>query len=129
MKETTKDWLKAAKDDLIAAQLLSKNDDLTNVVAFHCQQSIEKSFKAIIEENSEDIPRTHNLKYLLSSVEKFRVFEIDPEIILMLDSLYLESRYPGEYGLLPNGKPTIQERQVLLEWAQRICNTIAEFLG
>jgi HEPN domain-containing protein len=42
MKQTTKDWLTAAEDDLLAAKKLLGEDRLTNVVAFHCQQSIEK---------------------------------------------------------------------------------------
>ena len=36
MKPTTKEWLKAAKDDLDAAQTLVLKQNLTNLAAFHC---------------------------------------------------------------------------------------------
>ena len=50
MKQLTKEWLKAAGDDLIAIESLINNPILTNIVAFHSQQAIEKSMKAVIEE-------------------------------------------------------------------------------
>lgn len=55
MKPTTKEWLKAAKDDLDAAQTLVLKQNLTNLAAFHCQQCIEKCFKAVIEETNSFI--------------------------------------------------------------------------
>lgn len=48
MKPTTKDWLTAAEDDLLAAKKLAGETRLSNVSAFHCQQCLEKCFKAII---------------------------------------------------------------------------------
>ena len=50
MKQLTREWLNAAGDDLTAIENLLDNPVLTNIVAFHSQQAIEKSIKAIIEE-------------------------------------------------------------------------------
>jgi HEPN domain-containing protein len=50
MKLTTKEWLSLAEDDLISAKKLMDEIRLTNIVAFHCQQCIEKGLKALIEE-------------------------------------------------------------------------------
>jgi len=50
MKQTTRDWLIAAEDDLLAGRKLAGEDRLTNVVVFHCQKCLEKCFKAVIEE-------------------------------------------------------------------------------
>ena len=36
MKQTTKDWLTVAEDDLLAAKTLAREDRLTNLVTFHC---------------------------------------------------------------------------------------------
>jgi len=34
----------------------------------------------------------------------------DLEVIKkILDELYIDSRYPGNFGLLPNGKPTLED--------------------
>ena len=48
MKQITNDWLILAEDDLIAARTLEKEERLSNLVSFHCQQYLEKCFKAII---------------------------------------------------------------------------------
>ena len=49
MKEMTKEWLKAAKDDLDVIEKIIEIDHLTNMVAFHAQQAVEKSFNAVLE--------------------------------------------------------------------------------
>ncbi|MBP6440073.1 MAG: HEPN domain-containing protein [Caldilineaceae bacterium] len=50
MKATTAEWLARAADDLKAAEVLIAQPDLTNIVAFHAQQAVEKALKAAIEE-------------------------------------------------------------------------------
>ncbi len=45
----SKEWLKASPLDLENIKYIIEVDHLTSVVAFHAQQSIEKSFKAVIE--------------------------------------------------------------------------------
>lgn len=50
MKAITGEWLERAKDDLYAAEILLQHPELTNMVAFHAQQVVEKSLKAILEE-------------------------------------------------------------------------------
>lgn len=61
MKQTTKDWLTVAEDDLLAAKTLASEDPLTNLVSFHCQQCLEKCFKAMIEEQDKPSIKSHDL--------------------------------------------------------------------
>jgi len=61
MKQTTKDWLAVAEDDLLAAKTLSRDERLTSLVSFHCQQCLEKCFKAIIEEQNKPALKSHDL--------------------------------------------------------------------
>jgi len=42
-------WLKAAKDDLDSIGYIINAEHLTNIVAFHSQQAIEKTFKSLLE--------------------------------------------------------------------------------
>ena len=44
MRAFTKEWLKASNDDLLTIGKLLNDAHLTHIVAFHAQQSIEKSF-------------------------------------------------------------------------------------
>ena len=59
MKKQAENWLKSAKDDLILIEEIINNDLLTHMVAFHSQQAIEKSFKAILEEKEAKVPKIH----------------------------------------------------------------------
>lgn len=109
MKNTTKDWLSAAQDDIKSMSLLLKNPDLTNIVAFHAQQAIEKSLKALMEESEIEFIKTHNLKTLLASTNTN--LNINKRVFTELDQLYLDSRYPGDIGLMPFGKPSMEDAQ------------------
>ena len=61
MRAFTMEWLKASRDDLLTIEEIIDNPHLTHIVAFHAQQCVEKSMKAIIEENEIDIPKIHKL--------------------------------------------------------------------
>ncbi len=43
--------------------------------------------------------------------------EIDHRIVQILDSLYIEARYPVDIGLLQDGKPTPEDAQKFIEFA------------
>ena len=110
MKEITSAWLSAADDDLQSLKEILNNENLTNIVAFHAQQAIEKTFKAVLEEYDGVVPKIHNLETLLPKVSKHIIINSDDfDLLEDLDKLYLDARYPGDFGLLPNGKPTRAE--------------------
>ena len=48
MKNQTREWLKAAEDDLNVISLIQTREDLTHIVAFHAQQATEKAFKGVL---------------------------------------------------------------------------------
>jgi HEPN domain-containing protein len=121
MKQTTKEWFIAAEDDLLAAKKLGDEDRLTNVVAFHCQQCLEKCFKAIIEEQGLPSIKSHDLLRLQLNAN---IQLSEPEIILLtiINEVYIDARYPGDLGLLPHGKPTKEEVKTFIEF----CETLFE---
>ncbi len=128
MKAITQDWLNYAKADLRNCEHIIKDDFLTNIVAFHSQQTVEKCFKAIIEENGIKLKRIHNLVKLYGIIENKINFNIDEYLLDLLDRVYTSSRYPGDTGLLPEGKPDTQEAKEMYEFAKGIYdNTIQMF--
>jgi len=128
MREISKHWLESASLDLENTQLIIKNERLTGHVAFHSQQAIEKSLKAIIEEVGEKVPRIHSLSKLLDLSTAYLEIEADEDIVISLDSLYIESRYPGEFGLLPEGKPTLKQANIFYAFAQEVFETVKHYL-
>jgi HEPN domain-containing protein len=122
-----KEWLKASKLDLENLKYIIEVEHLTSVVAFHSQQSIEKSFKAIIEYKKKKIPKQHDLLKLKKMVNDVLVVEND-DILEMLNQLYIESRYPGDLGLLPYGQPTLADAKEFYELALSIFEEVCTLL-
>lgn len=124
MKQITKDWLEAASLDIESIVYLLPNERLTGHVAFHAQQVIEKSLKALIEENGERVPKVHSLSKLFDLCSTFINIHFDDDLVIALDSLYIESRYPGEFGLLPEGKPSQKQALLFYEFALEVYRSI-----
>lgn len=88
------DWFAKADNDLNAAEILLKAENLQSA-AFHIQQAIEKYLKGYLLSKGWKLRRIHELDGLLdeavafdSSLEKFRTLcEVATEY-------YIEDRYP-----------------------------------
>lgn len=128
MKQITHDWLEAAGLDIESIGYLLPNERLTGHVAFLSQQAIEKSLKAFIEEKGERVPKIHSLSKLFDLCAGLIDINIDDNLIIALDSLYIESRYPGEFGLLPEGKPTTEQSQLFFDFAKDVYSEIKYYL-
>ena len=125
--EMAKEWLKSSSFDLENISYIIKVERLSGVVAFHAQQAIEKSLKAYLAYNEIDIPKTHKLQNLLGRVDI--EFEVDDNILQLIDKLYIDSRYPGDLGLLPYGQPTLEDAKEFYESAQTIFDEICRVIG
>jgi len=47
---------------------------------------------------------------------------------MKMDSLYIDSRYPGEMGLLPYGNPTLEDAKEFYDFALYIFNKVCSIL-
>ncbi|MCI5119641.1 MAG: HEPN domain-containing protein [Candidatus Electrothrix sp. AUS4] len=74
MKLITREWLDRAKDDLAVIEEIIDNPALTNMAAFHAQQAVEKTLKAVIEEYEIAFVRTHKLEFLLKRQRPISTF-------------------------------------------------------
>lgn len=128
MKKITEEWLKSAGDDLRVIERISLDEHLTHMVAFHSQQCIEKSLKAVCEEFEIQVGKIHNLERLFEIVRDHLEIDPDPVLIPMLDKLYIDSRYPGDLGLLPEGKPTPEYSERFHNFAKNIYEKIKSTL-
>jgi len=109
--------------------MISNEAFLTNIVAFHSQQAIEKCFKAIVEDNELKLERVHNLFKLYSFIESFITLEIDLNQLELLDKVYISSRYPSEVGIMPNGKPTKEEAKEMYEFSKYVFTKTVELIN
>lgn len=98
MKASTREWVRKAEEDYLAASALNRRRSrpLWNVVAFHIQQTAEKYLKARLEEAGQNVPKTHDLLHLLNLVTT-----VEPHwssynaAFSLLASYAVLTRYPG----------------------------------
>ena len=128
MKLITKEWLDRAKDDLDVIEQITAQEHLTNMIAFHSQQAVEKIFKSIVEEFEIGFIKTHKLETLLDTVKDYISFDVDKEFIKRLDEVYINARYPTDLGLLPNGKPSTEDAKKFYEFAKNIYSNVKNIL-
>jgi HEPN domain-containing protein len=132
MNEAWQAWMEFAARDLAAAQSLVADDYLANAAMFHAQQAAEKALKAVMESHGQPIPRIHSLRTLYQRAQEAcggRMTLASEEDLLLLDEVYIDSRYPGGAGLLPGGMPTHQDAQRALESARRVLAAVEQVLG
>jgi len=95
MRKDAEEFLKAAEDDLYAAEELLKTGRY-RIVAFHAQQAVEKYLKAYLLEKTESYPFTHSISEL---IELCSHVDADFEYLFdtgahTLEEYYTHSRYP-----------------------------------
>lgn len=124
MKKTTREWLRKAEADLRAADKLNRGSDpLHDQACFCCQQSAEKYLKALMEELSLTIPRTHILKDLLALLQPHH-----PSLtrlrrgLVFLTRFAVGTRYPGDSAHK-------RETQSSLRWAGAVRTAARTLLG
>ena len=130
MKILTQEWLKAARDDVLTIEELIDSEHLTHIVAFHAEQAVEKCLKAILEEYDVEFPKTHDLGRLYRLLPVSCHVHIEQQDLLQaLNTLYIDSRYPGEFGLLPDGKPTVEDAREFYQFAQDIHTRVSDMFA
>ena len=75
------EWLNAAKLDLDSISCIIEVENLTPVVAFHAQQAVEKSLKALLEFKQIRIAKIHKLQTLIERIDLD--LEIDKSILII----------------------------------------------
>jgi HEPN domain-containing protein len=106
--ELVRQWAAKADGDYLAAeQLLKAPSPLRDIVAFHCQQAVEKYLKALLVQHAVEFPKTHNLKELLALL-----LPVLPELaralsdVSVLTPYGVEVRYPADFPEVLPGEET-----------------------
>lgn len=95
------EWIVLADQDEASARfLLDMRPKPLEVICFHCQQSVEKSLKALMAKQGMEIPRTHDLLELLDMVVNFAPDAASLESMLLnLNDFSVVVRYPSHVSL------------------------------
>ncbi len=102
MNELINEWLKKAQGDYHTAEreinvIANPNWD---GVCFHCQQAVEKLFKALLQKNNVQFSKIHDLAELLRLSDGiYAELTALKEDLEWLTIFSVEFRYPGETAL------------------------------
>lgn len=122
--EYASQWMLKAKSDLkIAEDELKTENPATDAVCFHCQQVVEKAFKAFLSFHGIAFEKVHDLEYLknicLQKDGSFSKLDIGD-----LSSYAVTIRYPDDFYF-----PSVEEAVGALKTAQLINSFVAGKTG
>lgn len=124
MRKLAKHWLGYAEQDLIAAEYLASNSNVSGVSAFHCQQCIEKSFKAVLVFHDQEVPRIHDLVTLHERVEKTTAIPMDEETLRQVNDSYIDNRYPVNELPVSERAPSLTKVEEFVTLARQVFETV-----
>ena len=98
LRELVLQWLDKAAADLDAAeQLCAQEGRFREIVAFHCQQAVEKYLKAFLVRHQIEFPKTHDIAKLLDSVATVNANVAESlRDVDVLTPFGVEVRYPSD---------------------------------
>jgi len=115
MNPLTLEWIEKAEGDFVTAgrELRARNAPNFDASCFHAQQMAEKYLKAVLQENNQPIPRTHNLIDLLAQCLTIEAsFNFIRSDLIQLDRFAVRFRYPGEKAERQEAKTAYRSAQV-----------------
>jgi HEPN domain-containing protein len=128
MKKMTREWVrKAEKDWLLAVSLpyaaRAARDTFHDQLCFHCQQSAEKYFKALMNENGLPVPRIHDLEVLLAILTP----QV-PGLLRLQQAARVLTPYAVEYRY-PGLNATKRKAEAALRHAEKVRAAVRARLG
>jgi len=89
-------WLRDAESDLALASVKKTKKIRYEHLCFHAQQAAEKALKVVLLSCDVDIPRTHDLAFLVDLLPQ--TLSLPPSLLLLpvLTKYAVQHRYPGQ---------------------------------
>ena len=100
MRPLTAEWIAKAEEDFAvpSREFARLETPAYNTVCFHSQQAAEKFLKAALQEAEIEIPRTHDLAFLLRSHPFESELDCLKPSLAALSQLAVTARYPGYFA-------------------------------
>lgn len=119
-------WRENAERHLKSAKILMESNDVNDIVAFHCQQAIEKTFKGFLVAKRGMVVEGHSLLKLYREAKSdfLSMTELAKECAFV-NQYYIETRYPSDDPL----EVTQEDAADCIRIAQTIMDEIIRELG
>lgn len=94
------DWYDKAQHDLRGAKILLEHQGGNDLVAFHCQQAIEKHLKGWLLKTTNELVDGHSLVYLCrKAIQAGAPLQGDLRDCAYVNQFYIETRYPADESI------------------------------
>ncbi len=122
MINISKKWYDFAEEDYrVIKTLWSGNIPTYRVICFHSQQFVEKILKGVLEQTNINPPRIHDIIKLTKLCLKNNIeIPLTKEEQIFLSSVYIDSRYPPDAGLIPDGEPQRSDADMAVRIVSKI---------
>lgn len=114
-------WIALATEDLNSAKLLIKQvHPIIRNACFHAQQCVEKSFKAFLVSEGQQVEKTHFLLRLLTVCKSIdKEFQKYREHARDLTDYAVQTRYPDDWREIP-----VEEAREAVEKAEEVLSFV-----
>lgn len=116
-------WLRYARDDLRAAELLARQGDVPRAACFHAQQAVEKAIKGSLIFLQTGFRKTHDLELLAGLLPEDWQLSEDPARFSRLSGWAVGPRYPNDIL-----EATKEDAEAAIEQARDVLQTTLEDL-
>jgi HEPN domain-containing protein len=121
MKELARSWLAFADKDRQTCEYIKESPGLRAIAAFHVQQMIEKSLKAILVCQGQNPPRIHDLVRLAALVTAaVGKSVINADELERINQYYTFSRYPQAFEMDATEEPSAAELTSMVSTGREI---------
>jgi len=121
MKPLTTEWVEKAEGDfLVATQIMRRRKHrVLDAACFHCQQTVEKYFKARLIEAGAAFPKTHDLVALLKlNLPHEPLWSAYLAAAQTLTDYAVDFRYPGDTATLAEARQCIKDCKAIRKEAR-----------
>ena len=128
-----KDWFEKAAHDLRGAEILMEHDGGNDLVAFHCQQAMEKMLKGWLLKTTGELLDGHSLVFLCRKATAAGApLKGKLRDCAYVNQFYIETRYPSD-SYIPvseeEARDCMDAARKLMELLAYYLTTIAKNLG
>jgi HEPN domain-containing protein len=116
MNPLTLEWIEKAEGDFATAtrELRARKAPNYDAACFHAQQMAEKYLKAVLQEHSNPIPKTHSLADLMALCMKIDpTYQMVQSDLNILEGSAVQFRYPGQSADKLDAKSALNAARVV----------------
>ena len=116
-----KAWLRDAQSDIALSKVKKTKEIRYEHLCFHSEQAAEKSIKAVLIILCINVPRTHDIAFLLDKLPEHSRLSVELVDLPVLTKYAVQFRYPGQEMSVSRKEyiRAVELAEAAVRWASR----------